>query len=158
MADFKALETWAEGMLRKLQPAERRRITIDIARRLRAANVARMAAQTAPDGSGWEPRKKPAYTLRSKRGQIRQEAKQRQPLFAKLRKAKYTKARGTPDSALVEIVGRAQRIARVHHFGETDNVNPHGPAYRYPARELLGISDDDAEMIRNALLDHLHPS
>ena len=157
MADFKALETWAETLLQKLRPAERRRVTLDIARKLRAANAARMGAQTGPDGDRWEPRKPPATTMRSKAGRIRQAAKQRLPLFAKLRATKYLKSRGTPDSALVEIVSRAQRIARVHHNGETDNVNPHGPAYRYPARELLGISDDDADLIRDALLQHLSP-
>ncbi|MBF5003363.1 phage virion morphogenesis protein [Diaphorobacter caeni] len=155
MADFKALETWAEGMLQKLQPSQRRRITVDVARKLRAANAARMAAQTEPDGNRWEPRKTPATTMRSKAGRIRQAAKQKLPLFAKMKAAKNLKARGSPGSALVEIVSRAQRIARVHHFGETDNVNPHGPAYRYPARELVGISDADTDLIRDVLLRHL---
>ena len=155
MADFQAIEAWAETLLQKLQPAERRRISVDIARRLRTANTKRMAAQTGPDGSAWEPRKKPSTKMRSKRGRIRQAAKQRLPMFAKMRAARYLKARSTGNSALVEIVSRAQRIARVHHFGETDNVNPHGPAYHYPARELIGISDDDLNVIRESLLEHL---
>ena len=55
---------------------------------------------------------------------------------------------------MVEITGRAQRIARVHHFRETDAVNPGVPQYTYPSLELLGITDDDANALRDALLAH----
>ena len=57
-------------------------------------------------------------------------------------------------AAVVEFMSRAQRIARVHHFGETDAVNPGGPQYKYPARELLGITEDDASSLRDALMAH----
>jgi len=154
MADFTALETWAADMLAKLQPTQQRRLMVDMARRLRAANSQRMRAQTDPEGQAWEPRKPPGPALRSKREQLRQAAKQRQPMFAKLRQQKNLKARAQGGAAVVEFMGRAQRIARVHHFGETDAVNRAGPQYTYPARELLGITDDDANTLRDALLAH----
>ena len=117
MADFTALETWAADMLAKLQPTQQRRLLVDMARRLRTANSQRMRAQTDPEGQAWEPRKPPGPALRSKREQLRQAAKQRQPMFAKLRQQKNLKARAQGGAAVVEFMGRAQRIARVHHFG-----------------------------------------
>lgn len=152
MADLSTLETWAETLLAKLQPQQRRRLLVDIARRLRADNAKRMRAQTDPEGSAWEPRKAPGPALRSRRERLRQEARQRAPMFAKLRQAKNLKARGQEGAAVVEFAGRAQRIARVHHFGETDAVNPGGPRYDYPARPLLGINADDAERVRDAVV------
>lgn len=154
MADFTALETWAADMLAKLQPTQQRRLLVDMARRLRTANSQRMRAQTDPEGEAWEPRKPLGPALRSKRERLRQAAKQRQPMFAKLRQQKNLKARAQGGAAVVEFMGRAQRIARVHHFGENDAVNPAGPQYTYPARELLGITDDDANTLRDALLAH----
>lgn len=47
-------------MLELFEPAQRRRFLRDMAGRIRTANQRRMARQTAPDGSRWEPRKRPA--------------------------------------------------------------------------------------------------
>ncbi len=152
MADFTALENWAGDMLRKLQPQQQRRLQLDIARQLRKSNAERMRAQTDPDGNRWEPRKAPSNTLRSKRQQLRQQAKQRRPMFAKMRQARHLKARSQGNAAVVEIASRAQRIARVHHFGQTDAVTPGGPQYEYPARELIGISQADYDTLRDVLL------
>ena len=85
MAEFKALETWAADMPAKLQPAQQRRLMVDMARRLRTANSQRMRAQTDPEGQAWEPRKKPAQALRSKSDGFRQAARQRHPMSAKQR-------------------------------------------------------------------------
>lgn len=155
MADLRALETWAAELLHKLEPVQRRRMLVDVARRLRTANAQRMRAQTDPDGDPWEPRKPPGPALRSKREQLRQQARQRQPMFAKLRRQKHLKAARDGDAAVVAFARRAERIARVHHFGEEDAVNPGGPRYRYPARELLGIGEEDVEVLRDLLLRHL---
>lgn len=63
--------------------------------------------------------------------------------------------RGTPSSAIVEFSERAQRIAAVHHWGERDKVSPGGPDYDYPARQLLGISKEDSELIMDVIFGHL---
>ncbi|RYF02236.1 MAG: phage virion morphogenesis protein [Comamonadaceae bacterium] len=152
MADFTALEDWAGDLLRKLQPSQVRRLQLDIARGLRKSNAGRMRAQTDPDGNRWEARKAPGQALRSKREQLRQKAKKRQPMFAKMRQVRHLKARAQGDAAVVEIAGRAQRIARVHHFGESDKVSPRGASYKYPARELLGISSTDLIALRQLLI------
>ncbi len=155
MAELQALEQWAEAVLRKLQPAQQRRLMLDMARRLRTSNTRRMREQTDPEGRAWEPRKPPGPALRSQREQLRQQARQRQPMFVKLRQAKNLKARVIGTTAVVEFADRAQRIARVHHFGETDAINPGGPRYHYPARELIGIPDDDLDTLREALFAHM---
>ena len=155
MAELQALEAWAAQLLHRLQPVQRRRLLVDVARSLRASNAQRLRAQTGPEGNAWEPRKPPSTALRSQREKLRQKAKQRKPMFAKLRQQKHLKARAQGDAAVVEFAGRAQRIARVHHFGETDAVKPGGPQYRYPARELLGITQDDSDKLRDLLLRHL---
>ncbi len=154
MAELSALEDWTAELLRKLQPTQKRRLLVEVARRLRTANAQRMRAQTDPEGQAWEPRKPPG-TLRSQRERLRQQAKQRTPMFAKLRQQRHLKAKGQGNAAVVEFAGRAQRIARVHHFGETDAVNPGGPMYDYPARELLGVTTADIETVRDVVLAHL---
>ena len=155
MADFTALEAWAEGMLRKLQPAQQRRLLVDVARRLRTANAQRMRAQQDPEGQAWEPRKPPGPALRSRREQLRQQAQQRQPMFAKLRQQKHLKARAAGAAAVVEFASRAQRIARVHHLGLRDRVKPGGPEYDYPERPLMGFPQGYEDQLKDRILAHL---
>ncbi len=69
--------------------------------------------------------------------------------------AKKAKAQG--DAAVVQFAGRADRIARVHHYGEQDRVAKNGPMYDYPERQLLGIPAEDADLLRDVILRHLHP-
>lgn len=75
-------------------------------------------------------------------------------MFAILRSPAKLKAKGTPTEAAV---GMAQRIARVHHFGREDKVNRGGPVYRYPVRELLGVTDKQVERVRGLLPRQLQP-
>ncbi|MNW20862.1 Phage virion morphogenesis family protein [compost metagenome] len=56
---------------------------------------------------------------------------------------------------MVAFAGRTERIARVHHFGLRDSVRPGGPEYDYPARPLLGISDDFTKRLQDRLLSHI---
>ncbi len=50
--------------------------------------------------------------------------------------------------------GVAARIARVHQFGERDQVAP-GIFTDYPVRELLGISRADERLIYNTVLGRI---
>lgn len=155
MSDLKALEDWVAPLIERLSDRERRQLAATIARDLRRQQVANIRAQRDPDGSAWEPRKQPA---RNQRGQIRSQAQARKAgmdMFAKLRTPAKLKAKGTPTEAVVGFVGMAQRIARVHHFGLQDQVSQGGPMYRYPARELLGVTDGQVERVREMLLRHL---
>jgi phage virion morphogenesis protein len=148
--DLDALEDWAGALLTRLQPAERRRLTRAVATALRRNQQQRIAAQRNPDGSAYEPRK-PQKDLRGKTGRVRRK------MFTKLRTAKYLRTQADADSAGVAFVGRVGRLAGVHQRGETDEVMKGGPKVRYPARQLLGFTEQDTEMIRDALLSHLAP-
>lgn len=145
--DLQRLEDWLVPLITRLQPSERRQLARAVAHQVRAANQQTMAAQQAPDGIAWEPRK---HRGRAAKGQLRQG-----PMFRKLRTARNLRAQAFTDAAVVQFIGRTERIARVHHFGLRDRVAPGGARYDYPARPLLGISEAQQEQIRDLILDHL---
>lgn len=147
--DLALLEDWATGLLLKLAPAGRRKVAQAIATALRRSQAERIQAQLDPDGAPFVPRK-PRKNLRAKKGRI-----QRDAMFARLRSARWLKARATPDEASVAFIGRAGTIAAVHQFGAVDNVAPGGPRVRYPQRRLLGFTGRDRQMIRDTLIEHL---
>ncbi len=76
------------------------------------------------------------------------------PMFAKLRTARYLKARGDAGGLTVGYDGVAARIARVHQFGEQAGW-PQGVYTDYPARELLGITPADERLIADRLLNRI---
>ena len=135
-----------------LSDAERRKLALDVARDLRRENVATMRAQQSPDGEAWAPRKR---GLRDQKGQIRK-GLLAQDMFTKLRGARYLKAKAQGRDATVEFMGRAARIAAVHHFGLRDKIR--GKTVQYPERQLIGITDADIDRIEDALLKHLTAS
>lgn len=145
--DLERLEDWLVPLLHKLEPAQRRQLAREVAFSVRKANQQSMTAQQAPDGQAWEPRK---HRARDAKGKLRQG-----PMFRKLRNARHLKAQAFTDSAVVQFVGRAQRLARVHHFGLRDFVSPGGAQYDYPARPILGISEQQLEAIRDLVLGSL---
>ncbi|QXZ10275.1 phage virion morphogenesis protein [Comamonas sp. Y33R10-2] len=145
--DLERLEDWLVPLLHKLEPAQRRQLAREVALSLRKANQQTMAAQTSPEGEAWEPRKHRAHDAR---GKLRQG-----PMFRKLRNARNLKARGFANEAVVQFLGRAERIARVHHLGLRDFVNPGGAEYDYPARPMLGINEHQLEEIRDFILESI---
>lgn len=145
MAELEALEEWAGALLSKLSATERRQLNQSIARDLRRSQQQRIAAQRAPDGTPYVPRRR---NLRGKKGRVRQ-------MFAKLRTAKYLKLQSDANSIIVGFVGRTARIARVHQRGFRDRPAPGMPDVTYPQRELLGFTSRDMDLIRQRLLDHL---
>lgn len=144
---LQSLESWLAPLLHSLQPAERRRLAREVATQVRKGNQQTMAAQQGPDGQAWAPRKSRS---RDARGKLRQG-----PMFRKLRAARHLKAQAFTDAAVVQFVGRAERIARVHHFGLRDRVKPGGADYHYPARPLLGINAQQVEQIADLVLGRL---
>ncbi|MCF7695358.1 phage virion morphogenesis protein [Mycetohabitans sp. B2] len=151
MDDLTAFEQWASTLLARLSPAGRRNVMRDVARALRQAQKARIAAQRNSDGTPYAPRKARAgpKQLRNKRGRIKR------TMFAKLRAARLMRTEVSEHELAVGFVGRASRIARVHQFGERERVAPRGPYYRYPVRVLLGLTDTDRRLIRERLLAYI---
>ena len=152
---MQALEQWAGALLARLSPQQSQRLALQIARDLRNRQGRRMRGQKDPEGASWEPRKPPAATLRTKGRRTLREAKTG-PMMRGLAQAKFLRAQATPTEATVAFADRVQRIARVHHYGETDAVNwPDPPTYDYPARPLLGLSDADRQRLQDLVLKHL---
>nr|WP_326493234.1 phage virion morphogenesis protein [Pseudomonas otitidis] len=73
-------------------------------------------------------------------------------MFTKLRTARYLKAQGRADGAVVGLTGR---IARVHQYGLRDRPAPGARDVQYAQRELLGFNAQERDAIRNMVLAHL---
>ncbi|PHV11318.1 phage virion morphogenesis protein [Chitinimonas sp. BJB300] len=147
MAELSHLADWCDGLLQKLSASERRQLVRQIATDLRRANVQRIAQQVTPEGEAFAPRK--PNKLREKKGQIRKR------MFTKLRMARNLKAGAKGDEASVTFAGRAQWVARVHHYGLRDKVKRGGPEVTYVARPLLGLSDADRKRVTDLVLANL---
>lgn len=147
MNDLKALEDWAGGLLTKLEPAARRRLTQSIARDLRKSQQQRITAQRNPDGTPFAPRK--PGSLRGKKGRVKRK------MFTKLRTAKHLKLQSNASTVGIAFMSRTARLARVHQYGLRDRPRPKSPQVQYPQRQLLGFSSGDLDLVRDRLLDHL---
>lgn len=145
--DLTALESWAEPLLAALTPAKRRALARSIGHAMRRGQAARIASQMNPDGSAYEPRK--VTKARAQKGGIRR------TMFEKLRAARHLKVQADDGGVAVGFFGRTGRIARVHHLGLRDEVEPGGPQYDYPVRELLGLTGAEREQVKDLLLQHL---
>lgn len=142
-----ALEDWVAPLLAKLEPAQRCTLARNVGQALRRSQAERIAAQQNPDGSAYEPRK--PSKARQQQGRIRR------TMFAKLRTARHLRLQASEDAITIGFLSRASRIARVHQEGLSDRVKPGGPEYRYPVRELLGLSDSERERIKDLLHEFL---
>lgn len=203
-----ALEEWAGAFLAKLEPRQRMKLAVAIARDVRKLQARNIRGQRSADGDRWEKRKaykaaRPQlrYVYKAKDGNVRElemssyrddgdritgydreaggirtmlkkgmlrqlatqhaggsersRAKRLQLMLLGMAKPKNLLARGTADAAVLEFSQAADRIARVHHFGERDRVRPGGPEYDYPERQLLGIGDTERQRITQLVLHHL---
>lgn len=144
MNEFKPFDDKLAGLLAALSPAGRRRLTVDIAKKLRQRQQQRIKSQKAPDGTAYTPRKR--QPLRAKKGRIKRE------MFAKLRTNRYLKASGNDSAAVVEFTGKVQRIARVHQLGLKDKPVRNSTEVQYPARQLLGFDKVSIQMIKDEIL------
>jgi phage virion morphogenesis protein len=150
VADLEALETWLSPLLQKLDGRGRAQLARKAAQQLRRSQQQRIRAQVNPDGSPFEARK--PRDLRGKKGRIKRR------MFQKLKMARYLKAKGTPQQAVIGFAGRVSRIARVHQYGLKDRAERGAPEVRYARRELLGVSRHDEYKLTNFILDQLHSS
>jgi len=106
-----------------------------------------VSAQVNPDGSPFEARR--PRDLRGKKGRIRRR------MFEKLKMARYLKAKGTPQQAVIGFTGRVSRIARVHQYGLKDRAEKDKPKVWYSRPELIGPNTDDARLSSNLVLSCL---
>ena len=146
MADLEVLTDYLGTMLSQLSDPERRKLEMNIARKLRASQKKRITSQQNPDGSAYVPRKN---RLRDKKNKIKNK------MFNVIKNAKYMRVQRTPQGVAVGFTGRIAFIARVHQFGLRDKVDRDGPTVKYDSRELLGFTEEEIKMIENDILDYL---
>ncbi|MGE6118863.1 phage virion morphogenesis protein, partial [Aeromonas salmonicida] len=85
--------------------------------------------------------------LKKGRGRLRRK------MFFKITSRTWLKASATQSQAVVEFVGSANRLATIHQYGLKDRIK--GREIRYPARELLGITEQERDQLETTLLAHL---
>ncbi|HEJ8017407.1 phage virion morphogenesis protein [Serratia marcescens] len=146
MSELNPFDTRLAGLIAKLSPQSRKSLAVAVSKRLRAGQQQHIKRQQAPDGTPYAPRK---TRLRNKK-RLRDRA-----MFSKLRTARYLKAQGNSDAAVVEFVGRVKRMVNVHHYGLRDRPTPHSEVVKYEARPLLGFGPDDVKIIETAVIEHL---
>ncbi len=144
MSELSAFDTRLAGLIAALSPQSRKAMAATIAKRLRKHQQQRIKRQVTPEGQPFTPRRpKP---LRAKKGRIKRE------MFAKLRTAKYMKAKGTADDAVVEFTGQVQRMAKVHQYGLRDRPSVRAKEVQYQARPLLGLDAEDVKIVEEELM------
>ena len=144
MSELTAFDTRLAGLIAALSPQSRKAMAATIAKRLRKHQQQRIKRQVTPEGQPFAPRQ--SQPLRDKKGRIKRE------MFAKLRTAKYMKAKGTDKDAVVEFTGQVQRMAKVHQYGLRDRPSLRAKEVRYEARPLLGMDADDMKIVEDELL------
>lgn len=141
MSELKQFEERLAGLIGNLTPVQRRKIAIEVAKRLRTSQQQHIKQQIAPDGTPYASRKpQPAS---GKRSRVKRQ------MFAKLRTNRFMKAQGSSDAAVVEFVGRVQRMVRIHHEGLSDKPNRFSREVKYDTRPLLGFSVGDKSIIED---------
>lgn len=71
------------------------------------------------------------------------------------RTSRYMKASGRENSAVLEFTGKVQRIARAHQYGLKDRPNPYSQEVSYPKRMLLGITNEEIDIVLNTIINHM---
>lgn len=150
--DLTKVEDWLDGLMLRLEPDARRKLSLKVGQSLRRSNAQRIAANKEPDGKAMAPR----------RPRIGPDGKpiRRKRMFRRLRMARNMRIKATPDSVELDFGGgNAQRIAEVHHDGRTDRVGRTRDGRtiraRYEARRLLGFGGDDMERVLESVMQSL---
>lgn len=139
MSELKRFEERLAGLIGNLTPVQRRKIAVEVAKRLRTSQQQRIKQQKASNGTPYASRKT------QPRGRVKRQ------MFAKLRTNRFMKAQGSSDAAVVEFVGRVQRMARIHQEGLSDKPNRFSREVKYDARPLLGFSAADKQIVEEVV-------
>ncbi len=97
MNEFKRFEDRLTGLIESLSPSGRRRLSAELAKRLRQSQQRRVMAQKAPDGTPYAPRQQ--QSARKKTGRVKRK------MFAKLITSRFLHIRASPEQASMEFYG-----------------------------------------------------
>lgn len=147
MSELKPLIDRLDGIIQNAELSARKALAKEIAAKVRTRQSVRIKENRNPDGSQYEARK--PQKLQAKKGAIRRR------MFQKLIRAKWLKARANATEASIEFIGGAGRIARVSQYGLRDRVNKTGLEVQYAQRELLGLTNQEMEMIEDIVLSSM---
>ena len=138
MNEFKRFEDRLTGLIESLSPSGRRRLSAELAKRLRQSQQRRGMAQ------------RQQQSARKKTGRVKRK------MFAKLITSRFLHIRASPEQASMEFYGgKSPKIASVHQFGLSEENRKDGKKIDYPARPLLGFTGEDVQMIEEIILAHL---
>lgn len=146
MNELSPFDAHLAGLITALSPQSRKSLAVAVSKRLRASQQQNIKRQQAPDGTPYAPRKTPLRNTKRLRDRA---------MFSKLRTARYMKAKGSSDDAVVEFIGRVKRMANVHHYGLRDRPAARAPEVKYAERPLLGFSANDIKDIEDATINHI---
>lgn len=146
MAELEALVDYLGGMLNQLNDAERRKLEMSIARKLRMSQKVRITKQQNPDGSAFAPRK---FRLANKKNKIKNK------MFNVIKNAKYMRVLKSPQGIAIGFTGRVAFIAGIHQYGLAGRVDKDGPTVKYTSRELLGFTQEEIKMIENEVIAYI---
>lgn len=135
MPELEPLIAEFDALLANLTPEKRRILTRNIGRQLRQSQLNRIRNQRNPDDTAFTPRKPQRFGGRNGR------------LFKKLATPRFLKLRTTDTDLTLSFTGNADRIARVSQFGLRDQVNRRGLRVQYAERQLLGLTENEQNMI-----------
>lgn len=147
MNEFKAFDDKLAGLIAALSPSARRKMATDIAKTLRTRQERRIKSQTSPEGTPYAARKR--QPVKAKKGRVKRE------MFAKLRTNRFMKATGGNDAAVVEFIGKVQRMANVHQYGLKDKPSRNSKPVQYDARPLIGFNSEDRKTIVEKIIEKI---
>ncbi|WP_158520500.1 phage virion morphogenesis protein [Wohlfahrtiimonas sp. G9077] len=140
-ADLGALQ----DLIKALSPVERKQLAKSLGMVVRRSAGQRIKKNIDPDGAAFVPRKPQKYSM--KKGKM----------FKRLSQLRRLKITATDQGVNVRYKNALDGyIAGVHHFGESSIVNRKKRLkYKYPVRELFGITNDDQKALESAVKQHL---
>lgn len=74
-------------------------------------------------------------------------------MFVKIKQGKHLRTQVMENSISVGFSGRVGRIARIHHYGLTEQLTTR--SIKHPERQLIGITDNDKSRITQSIIEHI---
>ncbi|VEB25903.1 Mu-like prophage protein gpG [Actinobacillus lignieresii] len=149
MATADKIQAKFEELIARLTPTGRKALTKEIGKRLAQSQRQRIKAQKNSDGSEFEPRRKQPKQTTKRRVKAKK-------MFAKLGTARLMKTQITTEGVEIGYRGGDAVVAGVHQFGR--KIRPFkGKSFEveYAKREVLGLTEDDEQMIENIIIEYL---
>ena len=145
--DVAHVKTAFEALLKNISKPRRRLLYQQIGRELARSQRRRIKAQQNPDGTPYAPRKAKHKT----KGRINSKL-----MFKKIGLPAHLKLRYENEGISLGFYGGDAAIAEIHQYGLKGRVRSEFKwKVPYERRELLGFTEEDAEMIEKFVLKAL---